>query len=119
METKLVIISLEDLKKNNCSDSLQILDKEFDLTPNPIIDQIAEKTHNLFTNKHIYISPQGKITKTCHFISYEEFNKKINCEDNKKITDDFIDINPIVPPLTHRTPVSLSYILKKSRKKRI
>ena len=60
----------------------------------------------------------NKVSPKIQFMRYDEFKLMLNCEENKKIIDDSVDTNPIVPSLIDRHPISLSCIIHGSGKKK-
>ena len=108
MHTTSQIISLDDLKKFNCSDSLHIINKDFDLFHEHEGIDFIETPSNILQGKIIY-------NNTFKFMSYEKFDT-LSCIDNKHIINDNVDINPTIPPLGSRPAISLSSIIRKNKK---
>lgn len=64
-------------------------------------DKVADAPKN--TNYNINLS----------FVTFEQLQAEIYCEQNKKIIDDWIDFLVTIDPLEDRSPVPFDQILKK------
>ena len=110
MDNNLVIIKLEDFPNLKCSDNSNILNKIFYPNTDEILEQFNEIPDNVLLNKNIDLS-------NIKFIRYEELLNEISCQDNHLIIDYILDITPRVPALKDRSPLSMSFVIKNSKKK--
>ena len=51
-----------------------------------------------------------------NFISRDELEKMVVCEDNKKIINDYVEIISTIEPLSDRPPLPVSVIKSKKKK---
>lgn len=118
MEKKLKFIDFETLKKDCCPDSFQILENELNLILDLLIEEKLTATTSGTNTSGVNTKMKSTSGANIKFIRYDDINSEVICKDAKNIIDDFVDINPIVPALKNRAPISLSFILKKNRIKK-